>query len=347
MPNTVYDLPLMVREGQMETVSLSTGFSTVKIFSSREGTVELVRSRRTGKLRIIKSVRHNDRRKPPHEAYILSRQGRQHDNIIRLYAAELTSTGRGLMCFEYCNGGDLFEQCRKFDSLGIPTPTLFALHIWVSLADALAFLHHGLMHDQGSVYRKICHGETMLHSDIKEDNIYLRFPSAARGVSNSAGGSSHRFARWAAGASHEVWGVNGNMPEVVLADFGMSVPLGDFRGGCKPYLPPECRYSNSPNPTNKADIYSLGVTMKCILDRESDIWPIFTDPKEAAIHIEYKGLGMTNVLRSMLAIDPAGRGDFSGTRGRGLLKEISKFRKQRDEMIDLGVEIDPSLWNIK
>ncbi|KAM0719217.1 hypothetical protein Q7P37_005122 [Cladosporium fusiforme] len=309
---TVYNLPLMASIGQLDT-SLNTGYSTVRKFDSREGTVQLVRSRRSGKLRIIKSVRHHDLRKPPHEALILSRLSQQHPNIIRIYAAELNAH-LGTMLFEYCDGGDLFGQSKKFDSLGIPTPVLFALHLWCSLGDALAFLHHGLMYDRHSnTYRKICDSPSIIHSDIKDDNIYLR---------------------------HD----GNSLPTVVLADFGMACEQGSYRGGCEAFLPPECRFTKSPRATNKSDIYSLGVTMMSVLNRKSGLWPVLTDPKKVEIHIEYMGLGMTTCLKSMLAINPNNRGDFSGTQGLGLLSQISKFRKERDRMLALGVRIHRSLW---
>lgn len=342
MKDLVYHLPLMVSTGQVEHTELTTGFKTVKTFSSREGTVELVKSRREGQLRIIKSVRHENPRKPPHEAYMLSRLGRQHDNIVKLYAAELSSTGHGLMCFEYCSGGNIYDQCNKFDSMNMPVPILFALHIWVSMADALAFLHHGLKHVHGSTYRKVCDGLSIVHSDIKDDNVYLRFDS-----SNKSRAGPRSFVEWAAGASHALRkGKEDALPQIVLADFGMCVAAGEhFRGGCEAFLAPECKFTKGRRMNHKSDIYSMGVLMKSILDRESKcLWPILTDPKKAAIHIAYKGLGMTEVLRSMLAVNPAERGDFSGTKGCGLLSQISKFRKERDRLIDAGAQINPNHW---
>jgi hypothetical protein len=62
-----YHLPLMFREGPPERADyLPTGFTLVRDFESREGHVQLVQSKQSPReLRIIKSVKHND--KKPHQ----------------------------------------------------------------------------------------------------------------------------------------------------------------------------------------------------------------------------------------------------------------------------------------
>ena len=145
--NHIYQLPF----GEAKrTVQLRDAFRVVKTFDSREGEVELVESRRTpGKLRIIKTIKHKDRSRLPGEARALTyRQlvnGVRHPNIIQMFQCEFDPRGFALMCFEYCSGGDLWEQVhgRK----GRTVTPLFALHIVISIAEALAFLHHGLVYD--------------------------------------------------------------------------------------------------------------------------------------------------------------------------------------------------------
>jgi serine/threonine protein kinase len=192
--NYIYPLPFGSSGGSTQ---LQDAFKVVKRFDSREGKVELVESRRSpGKLRIIKSIKHGDKSRLPVEARALTYRplvnGARHTNIIHMFQCELSPLGWALMCFEYCSGGDLWEQVhgRK----GRTVTPLFALHIAISVAEALAFLHHGLVYDQGNRYIETSRGEAVVHQDIKEDNVFLRFPGKT----------------------------GGGLPDVVLADTGLS-----------------------------------------------------------------------------------------------------------------------------
>jgi serine/threonine protein kinase len=160
--NHIYSLPFPIAKA----VQIQGSYNLVKTFDSREGVVELVESRRTpGKLRIVKSVEHTDKHRPPAEARALSRRllanGGFHTNIIKMYSAELSANGSALMIFEYCTGGDLFTQLQSRRA----TP-LFALHIFISVAEALAFLHHSMVYERGA-YRQIADSEPLVHSDCK------------------------------------------------------------------------------------------------------------------------------------------------------------------------------------
>jgi serine/threonine protein kinase len=193
-----YHLPLMFREGPLERADyLPTGFTLVRDFESREGHVQLVQSKQSPReLRIIKSVKHNDKQTPPAEARVLGNLPEIHTNIIRLFCCDYNPRyEHGQMLFEHCNGGDLFQQSKHRRA----TP-IFALHVVISVAEALAFIHHGLVHREGYIYeraafRGICY-EPLVYQDVKVDNVFLRFPGSQ----------------------------GGGLPDVVLADFGHANP---------------------------------------------------------------------------------------------------------------------------
>lgn len=319
MPLVRYSLPHLAARGLKPTTALDDA-RTVKEFDSREGIVKLVKTKgkgfSPGKLRIIKSVRHRNIYDPPHEAKVISRLVRAHDNIIEVYAAELTRDGQGITCFEYCTGGDLFDQIKRFDKMGMTVPPIFALHIWIGMGEALAFLHHGLVYENGK-YTKVPHDTSLVHCDIKEDNVFLRFPGQIPGL-----------------------------PDIVLSDFGLSnYPWNALPGnGCVPYMSPECKFETVPHLSHKTDIYSLGVMMRRILHRTGSTWKTGSNHRWAIVNGLYKGLGFTDILQGCLIADRHDRRDFSSAHYPGLLGYILDFRHERKAGIKDGAKIDPKCW---
>ena len=317
--NYIYQMPFGSKKG---SVQLRDAFRVVKTFESREGEVELVESKRNpGKLRIIKTVKHWDKKRLPHEAraltYRLLAKGVRHTNIIHLFQCELDPRGYALMCFEYCSGGDLWQQVHGRN--GRTVKPLFTLHIAISIAEALAFLHHGLVYDQGNRYIETSRGEPVVHHDLKADNIFLRWPGKE----------------------------GGGLPDVVLADTGLSRPESQTNPGygCKPYMSPECLHRTVSRLSHKTDIYSFGVMMEYMLNHCSDdFWPMFRHPRILMIDERYKGLGLTDMLKSCLETLAPDRGDFSGFKGEGMLWDILKFREKRSEKLQKGERIDRSYW---
>jgi serine/threonine protein kinase len=313
--NHIYSLPFAAAP-----VQIQGSFDLVKTFDSREGVVELVSSRRTpGKLRIVKSVKHTDRHRPPAEARALSRRllanGGYHPNLIKLFFAELSANGSALMIFEYCTGGDLFTQLQSRRA----TP-LFALHIFISVAEALAFLHHSLVYEESN-YRRIANSEPLVHSDLKSDNLLLRWPGTT----------------------------GGGLPDVVLADFGLSNLESRTKPGwgCIPFMSPECKVGNDRHLTHKTDIYSFGVMMESVLNHSgNEFWPLWKNPRDLIIDRSYRDLGFTDVLRKCLVARAADRGDFSNTRS-GMLSNLLGFRDKRKAMLRNGEEIKKSYWVAK
>ena len=220
------------------------------------------------------------------------------------------------MYFEYCTGGDLWEQVHG--PKGRKVTPLFALHIAISISEAMAFLHHGLVHDNG-IYGDVVNGEAMVHQDCKEDNIMLRLPGKT----------------------------GGGLPDVVLADHGISNLESRTRTGCGcvPYMSPECLHRTVSHLTHKTDIYSFGVMMEHMLNHDTkEFWPMFEDPQNLMISHRYKGLGITDFLKRMVEPKPRDRGDFSGFKGDGMLWHVLRFREKRSDMLRKGDKIDSSYW---
>jgi serine/threonine protein kinase len=315
--NHIFLLPFPIAR----PLQIQGAFRLIKTFESREGVVELVSSKRNpGKLRIVKSVKHTDRHRPPAEARALSRRllanGGYHPNIIEMYTTEMSPNGFALMLFEYCTGGDLFTQLQSRRA----TP-LFALHILISIAEALAFLHHLMVYERGN-YRRISHSEPLVHSDIKDDNVFLRFPGTT---------------------------TDGGLPDVVLADFGLSNLESHTKPGwgCVPFMSPECRTGSASRLTHKTDIYSFGVMMESVLNHSGNgFWPLWKNPRDLIIDRSYQDLGFTDVLRKCLVVRAADRGDFSSTRS-GMLANLLKFRDKRSAMLRNGEMIKKSYWVAK
>ncbi|KAF2768433.1 kinase-like protein [Teratosphaeria nubilosa] len=140
----------------------------------------------------------------PGEAKTLTLLNKQlHPNIIRAFGCEPShEKGRYFLYLEYCSGGDLHDQLPHFwqlpksaygsskhavpckspasstlSSLGLKprttthlTPEIFVLHTFISLVQALSFIHGGYG------------GEAILHRDIKAENILLRWTADEHGL---------------------------------------------------------------------------------------------------------------------------------------------------------------------
>lgn len=321
MPNIVYPLPIT----PSKHVSIQHDFNLVKTFDSREGVVELVRSKRTSRLRIVKSVAHNDRHRLPAEAKAIARlplvNHASHTNIIKLLQCELNPYKNcALMLFEHCSGGDLYEQLKRRRA-----SPLFALHIFISISEALAFLHHGLVYNRNGSYREVAHAGPVIHQDVKDDNVFLRWGNEQTG---------------------------GGLPDIVLADFGLAnVPSQARPGcGCIPFMSPECRFGNRGRLTTRTDVYSFGVMMHRTLDSTTatdGFWPLGKNPADVILDGTYRGLGFTDVLRKCLAYNASDRGDFDDSSRSGMLPSVAGFRAKRRAMIDRGERIDRSYWVAK
>lgn len=115
-----------------------------------EGRAELMRSRHSGKLLVLKTIRHHQGQGQPAEVKFLKslQQNTKYSRIIYFVAATY-SPGHASILLEHCSGGDLGAQIQRFTSMGSPVPVPFVLHVAAQLGEALAFLHHGIVRNKG------------------------------------------------------------------------------------------------------------------------------------------------------------------------------------------------------
>lgn len=309
----------------MQPMYLPAGFALVKNYESREGVVQLVEPQHSrhhypSELKIIKSVRHEDRSCPPAEARILGNLAQLHPNIIRLFCCDLNiigNKGYAQMLFEFCPGGDLLQQTNYRRA----TP-FFALHVVISIAEALAFLHHELVCDTRSPgYTKVMHGETIVHQDIKADNIFLRFQGRP----------------------------GDRLPDIVLADFGCANPASETvtGSGCVDFMSPESRHRTVARLSHKTDIYSFGVMCIGLFDHNtSDLWPLFKEPRRLRLSSMYEDLDMlASMLKRCVAVNAADRGEFSHDKGSGMLSIIARFKMQLSSLAEKKQIPARSYWH--
>ena len=313
-----------------------------------EGSCTVVKSATTGKLLVVKSIEIKKnrsvngekvgRRKPlPNEARMLERL-RPHPNIIHFFGKEQSCAFRGwhLLFMEYCTGGDLLEQLRKFQDMKIPTPEIFTLLVFIGLAQALACIHHGLRHEKSTTYHKDAGHISMIHGDIKPDNVFLRWRN-----SNTTG-----------------------LPDVVLADFGMAQLACESWGitGTPTYEAPEVkaitdlresdpkeytRRKNAPGiMSTKSDVYGLGLVLYLMV-KDGKQFESGADPMIVELPERYQDVtGLLAALCWCLQPDPELRPECTAALDNGLLHAVDTFEKKRDAMCKTTGVLERSIWNV-
>ena len=144
-----------------------------------------------------------------------------HPRIVRLHEA-ITHTHKMQLYFDYYPGGDLFGIIARYHGMQEFVPEPFIWHTFLQLSEALAYIHHG--YDR-RVNLPVLSWESIIHGDIKPENIFLGPPTA----------DSHGY------------------PSIILGDFGLATI--DERPVCGTWLwqPPELPISSK-----KADCWALG-----------------------------------------------------------------------------------------
>jgi serine/threonine protein kinase len=190
----------------------------------------------------------------PNEAQVLLVALRPHENILRAFGCDFLgvqkSNFKANLYLEYCSGGDPTEHIVATASSQRSVPESMALHVFISLSQALCYLHHGLRWDSEALcYRKEPGFVSYVHGDVKCENVFLRWSNDAERV---------------------------GLPTVVLGDLGITQPAKTFVGisGTERYQAPEVariwalyesdkkaymvKTRETGHMTTATDVYSLG-----------------------------------------------------------------------------------------
>ncbi|KAI7198684.1 hypothetical protein KC316_g3571 [Hortaea werneckii] len=215
----------LVRPGTANTAS--TGHRTIMGYGqSGEGQAKLIERNSNGQLLVVKTImqpegpRSKTKRWTPNEVKTLKRLSNAPHNIIKLekyaFATAADSTPICRLYLQHCSGGDLSDLHYHLQRRGAVAPAMFVLHFVASMADALGYLHLGLLPStptdsapSSTTSLPVPTHKPLLHCDIKLENILLRWPTTE---SSSP--------------------LDGGLPTIVLADFGYACPAHTTSGYC-------------------------------------------------------------------------------------------------------------------
>ncbi|KAI7172518.1 hypothetical protein KC352_g24745, partial [Hortaea werneckii] len=196
---------------------------------SGEGQAKLIERDSNGQLLVVKTImqtkdnRGTSKRWTPNEVKTLKRLSHAPHNIIKLekyaFATAADSTPICRLYLQHCNGGDLGDLHYHLQRRGAVAPAMFVLHLVASMADALGYLHLGLLpstptdnsppsssSSPSTTFPTPTH-RPLLHCDIKLENILLHWPTTESALP-------------------------GGLPRIVLADFGYACPAHKSSGYC-------------------------------------------------------------------------------------------------------------------
>jgi len=200
-----------------------------EIGKGHQGTTHLCRTDNTGELLVRKTAhKFNMVDDIPLEVKILKDTLGKHPRIINMKGYKLkvdrgiTPRANLVMFFNYCSGGDL----SRYESG--KTKEQFLWHVFLQMAEALAYLHYGYKQNAPEKNRLPNNWQPVIHRDLKPDNMFLGNPCTS----------------------------DNPYPDVVLGDFGFATlkPIREV-GGALAYLPPEFEASKA------GDVWSLGATI--------------------------------------------------------------------------------------
>jgi serine/threonine protein kinase len=313
-----------------ESLSLRNDFEILEeLGASAEGTVYLGKHKRSGEVVALKTLKKKavsmDVRDLPEDCLLQLDAIGSHRNILFLSQIDIAQNGSIWMCMSLCNAGDMLDYLNKANEshLGPEGRLIFALHVFIQLGEALAFLHHGLSrNDRGEWSVSADYPGPLLHNDVKPDNVMLHFSGT-----NDMG-----------------------MPDVRLGDFGATT------WACKPrwsagtpsyYCPEALNWDNGirngPRMQMASDVYTFGLTMYYLITGGTR-WP----PGKGATYLRlpqaYEDLGMTRVLQNCLMLDPKKRPTMNHDPVSGLMRCVDYAYAERAQMHSREGHIASFFW---
>jgi serine/threonine protein kinase len=269
---------------------------TKELVSGAEAKTSLTKSTKTGRVYVVKRfadypefgksgpLQLGGVQPLPNEAKLLLVSLRPHPNILRAFGCDLIECDKGWykanLYSEYCAGGDLYAQILAVANSQRSAPESLALHVFISLAQALAYLHHGLHWDpKVNRYWQEPGFIAYVHGDIKPSNVFLRWSSETD---------------------------RSGLPDIVLGDLGATQPQNSYRGlsGTEGFMAPEIMHVwalSKTNPveyrvkaravghmTTATDVFSLGQTIHLV--GTSRIHSVGMDPETEPAARTKKGM---------------------------------------------------------
>ena len=311
-----------------------------------EAMTSLTKSTTTGRVYVVKRYSSYDFaannpviqqcKKPlPNEATIVLKVLRPHPNILRAFGCDRMGPGRCNLYTEFCAGGDLMDKIVEFRNHKRTAPEPLCLHVFISLAQALAYLHHGLHWDpQAKRYWQEPGFAGYIHGDIKPANTFLRWSSEAERI---------------------------GLPDVVLGDFGMTAPKNHFHlvAGTDGYCAPEIRdiwdlqpdgfrafvsyAGETGHMTTATDVYSLGQTIHRlgtnrlhVTGADPDTEPVeSTDEGMVGVRLGreplwYKSDALTNAVQWCLSVSADDRPEVTEEE---LLVDVAILRRELKKLL--------------
>lgn len=150
---------------------------------SSEGSVTLVQSKTSGKLRVLKVVKIKGANEYPQEASMLRDVG-PHPNVLRMLKLERDNAkGIAIMRMEHCSGGDLLSLQNYYHARNLLVPSAVILKALIDVIGGLAFIHGGWVWDEKKKAYEITKDphRDLIHRDIKPENIFIRVRASADG----------------------------------------------------------------------------------------------------------------------------------------------------------------------
>lgn len=293
---------------------LANDFLIVRLLEQgSEGKVYLVKHRETGEVVALKKL---EAPAPcrnvfdlPEECLFQLNNIPLHRHIVFMSQVDIDKEARVWQCMQFCNGGDLLDFCERTRAKRMDDTTrmIFALHVFIQLGEALAFLHYGLKRNPTNG-RWTVHADykaPILHSDVKPENVMLHFDDT-----NEFG-----------------------LPDIRLGDFGHAAwaDKPHHIAGSPSFYSPEAKAHDEgregPPMQMASDVYTFGLTMHYLVTgrRFSPAAPT----RKLKLPRPYDEMDMTRAIRWCLNLNPNARPKMNCS---GLLRCVDHAYRERSQL---------------